>query len=205
MTEFECPVCGESFESKRSVASHRTVHENIWEDKQLLERLYHDEKMSQAEIADELNCSPATVTRWMDNFDIEARTAHNTPATFTTEKRGYERWQATVDGKPSPVHVHRLVAVAKYGFDEVCQKEVHHKNNIPWDNRPENLELLSMWDHLDEHFGFSTFTDRLFWNELYHRRGWDTPTIAEHVDFSQATIADHLTNLDQWREVHNEV
>jgi len=45
------------------------------------------------------------------------------------------------------VPIHRLVAVAEYGFDAVVDKEIHHKNGMPWDNRPENLEPLSKEEH----------------------------------------------------------
>jgi len=45
------------------------------------------------------------------------------------------------------VPIHRLVAVAEYGVDEVKEKHIHHKNGVKWDNRPENLEPLSNSEH----------------------------------------------------------
>ncbi|NWM54968.1 hypothetical protein GY652_27320, partial [Escherichia coli] len=38
-----------------------------------------------------------------------------------------------------------------HGYDAVAGKQVHHKNEIPWDNRPENLEPLSDEEHILEH------------------------------------------------------
>jgi len=33
----------------------------------------------------------------------------------------------------------------------VKDKHVHHKNGIPWDNRPENLEAMSRQEHRTIH------------------------------------------------------
>ena len=64
-----------------------------------------------------------------------------------TIKRGYERINCN-DGK---VRHHRLLAVAEFGFDAVKDKIVHHKNSIPWDNRPENLEIMTQAEHASLH------------------------------------------------------
>jgi hypothetical protein len=47
--------------------------------------------------------------------------------------------------------VHRLLAIAEHGTDAVAGQHVHHKNGIPFDNRPENLELLSPSEHSKRH------------------------------------------------------
>jgi hypothetical protein len=61
--------------------------------------------------------------------------------------RYYEDWRVKVDGVPKRVYNHRLLAVALWGFDAVADKEIHHKNGIPWDNRPSNLSLVSSSEH----------------------------------------------------------
>lgn len=73
-------------------------------------------------------------------------------ATYRTNSKGYDVWSDnTGDGSADRVRVHRLVAVAKFGFEEVADNHVHHKNKCTWDNRPENLELMSPGDHMRHH------------------------------------------------------
>jgi hypothetical protein len=47
--------------------------------------------------------------------------------------------------------VHRLAAVAWFGYDEVAENKVHHQNGVKWDNREENLAVMSDSDHKSHH------------------------------------------------------
>lgn len=78
------------------------------------------------------------------------RTGGN-PPTFRTNSSGYEIWGVYDGGDDLTPLVHRLVAVAEYGFDAVCGKVVHHESEIPWDNRPGNLRLMEDTDHAQLH------------------------------------------------------
>lgn len=44
-----------------------------------------------------------------------------------------------------------LQAVAEHGFEAVAGRVVHHISQIPFDNRPENLEVLNDEDHKEAH------------------------------------------------------
>jgi transposase len=119
-----------------------------WTDPELLHDLYHEKSMSQYEIAEELDCGQNTVKRWMKRHDIEAKTVKNDRVPyFETSKNGYETWETKVEDTSHHVRVHRLLAVAEYGFEAVADSVVHHKNNIRWDNRPENIEPMSKMEH----------------------------------------------------------
>jgi hypothetical protein len=118
----------------------------------VLRDLYHEQKMTMAEVGKELECSASTINRWLDKLDIESRGQYEEirkrPACYYW-KNGYEVSSSGFDD--NDVYIHRLIAVAKYGVDEVKNMEVHHKNEIRWDNRPENLELMTPEEHMKHH------------------------------------------------------
>lgn len=65
-----------------------------------------------------------------------------------TRRDGYEHWKS---GHRS-VLVHRLLAVAEWGFDAVADRIVHHCPGIPWDNRPSTLQFFeSHREHMRFH------------------------------------------------------
>lgn len=71
---------------------------------------------------------------------------------FKTHHRdNYEFWEHQSMEDMHHVFVHRLLAVASHGLEALQGKEVHHKNGIKWDNRPENIELLSPEQHRKRH------------------------------------------------------
>ena len=138
-----------------------------WKDADKLREKYVVEGLTTREIADEWECSNGTVSRWLNKHDIETRdnwsegvkAAANSNRVervkMRTHERGYEYWSEKVtyeDGrKMEIVYVHRLLAIAEHGFDAVCGKVVHHKNRVPWDNRPENIEVMTRTEHQNEH------------------------------------------------------
>jgi len=191
-----------------------------WTNKEKLQELYWDEEMSQPEIADELNCSVKTISRWFskhnmktrdpgeigkqvnqslnnkecpwrneeklrqkyveqnkgvraianewgtscetirkwrDKYDIEPKTSNGyygggIPEGTQTKSERVDRYPRLGD---SGVYVHQLVAIYKgYDSEKVFSSgewHVHHKNDIPWDNRPENIELLNRSEHVGRH------------------------------------------------------
>lgn len=119
-----------------------------WRDEDELRRLYVTEELSSFDIADRFGCDHSTICKWLGQFNIETRDKHERPPTFDTDVRGYERWRHGPKDDRKQVKHHRLLAVSKYGFDAVTpDKDVHHRNGIPWDNRYENIELVSHANH----------------------------------------------------------
>lgn len=114
---------------------------------------YWGEMMSTTEIAEELDCSQSAVSNWLNRHDIETRKSNDEkPPRFTTNNFGYEIIQTHVVGEQTyHVPVHRLIMVAEHGFDSLDGMEVHHQNEIKWDNRPENLELMDPTEHRRHH------------------------------------------------------
>jgi hypothetical protein len=137
--------------------------EKPWHDEEWLRERYWEDEMSIGEIADSYDLNKVTIFEWMEKHGIERRsqkeanqlidhsgrdsTTWQEWATYSMDPRGYMRWSGKYEGKRSELRVHRLVAVAEHGFEAVAESVVHHKNQIPWDNRPENLELLNPAEH----------------------------------------------------------
>lgn len=146
-----------------------------WRDRELLKELYWGDMLPTTQIGELLDCSPSTVSTWLDKHSIRRRTrsqaAHNGHGSlyevpYSTHPRGHEFWQSSYRCEDETVYVHRLVAVSEYGFDAVAGNDVHHKNDIPWDNRPENLELMTHGEHSIHHTKIKGM-DRIRIAELY--------------------------------------
>ena len=118
----------------------------------LLREMYHENGMSLSEISDEIGCWSGSVGKAMERHGIERRksTKEKLPKP-RTNAYGHEMWRNYSDGTNRAVYVHRLLAVAKYGTERVKGNDVHHINGVPWDNRYENIELLTREEHNKEH------------------------------------------------------
>jgi transposase len=119
-----------------------------WKDKDKLKRLYLEQRLSTREIAKRFDCSPTTVSTYLQRYDIPRR--HKGP-TFVTTVDGYETVRHRCGGEYQIYRIHRLVALAQGKIDVAefhdPETHIHHKNKIPWDNRPNNLQALSKSEH----------------------------------------------------------
>jgi len=128
-----------------------------YRDKNYLQRKYVQEGLSLSEIADDCGTCTENVRRWAHKHDLNVKGVKSKHPNYFTRKNGYEVVRDYFDGDIVEVRIHRLVAIANGELDpsEVngSQKHVHHKNRIRYDNRPDNLEVLSASDHMKIHGG----------------------------------------------------
>ena len=131
-----------------------------YRDEGWLREKYHGERWTLQDMADECGVTIGTVHRWMKRHGVKRRDRkqylRREYAGFYNQQSGYEAWSShNTEGTTDHLRVHRLLAVAKYGFDAVCGKQVHHKNGIRWDNRPENIEIVTRDQHREAHDEFA--------------------------------------------------
>lgn len=143
-------------DSSQQKINHKELTDEDW-----LREKYHDEMKSITEVAEEIGCSRMPVFRALKRHGIERHdkyyAAGNLHPGFRMHVQGYmcafsNHYEGDGEQTFEEVRIHRLLAVAEYGFDEVAGRSVHHKNGIPWDNRPENIEVMDKEDHVKHHF-----------------------------------------------------
>ncbi len=159
-----------------------------------IERLYWEEGKTQKEIAEIVGSIQGNISRFMRKHGIDRRNKSNTPASFRFNEFGYPMSYSSADN--ASIHVHRLVAVAEYGIDAVAGNDVHHKNEIRWDNRPENLEVLSRSDHVKEHrereYGDKPWRNESLLRKRYKEDGLTAEELSKEFGCSMSTIYTHL-------------
>jgi len=107
-------------------------------------------------LAEKYDVDVGTICNRLDEMGIEREytpTKKAPPMTLHDNGHGnlYERIQAA----DRQVYIHQLLAIAN-GAEPArifSNKEyhVHHKNGITWDNRPENIEMLTAEEHARHH------------------------------------------------------
>lgn len=139
----EAPETTERLDQKHKHRNEDWLREKYWE-----------EEMTLTEISDEYDVAIPTLLRHMDRHGIERRdhSTKNLHPWVGQNSDGYmvaRSW--TEDGGYSIIGIHRLVAVAHWGIDPVKGNHVHHVNEVPWDNRTENLRVWSESKHRSHH------------------------------------------------------
>jgi len=129
---------------------------------------------------------------------------------FKIDGAGYHHVRLQHDKRERPVSVHTLVAEAFLGE---CPEgmEVHHKNAIRTDNRPENLEWVTHYENM-RHYHESprkvacasgpklSEDDVRRIRELHVTGTWTYGRLAERFDVSSRAIAG-IIRREYWKDV----
>ncbi len=115
---------------------------------------------SQEQMAEKWGCSQSTISDWKNRhgieMDMKSRSGrHREIPYFRTKNTGYEvvgSWNGE-RGVSDRVYIHRLLAYLEVGIENLEEMYIHHKNRIPWDNRPDNIEVMTPEEHGKIHGG----------------------------------------------------
>ena len=125
-----------------------------WVSEENLRNLYHEQSLSLRDIGNKFGVDSETVRRAMEENEVKTRDRLEYQKHRWLEIKsinGYPAFQEQSFDENSTIKVHRLLAVAEYGIDEIKDMHVHHRNGVRWDNRPGNIELLSPSEHMQIH------------------------------------------------------
>jgi len=158
----KCEYCGREFETERGRGVHigrSHSDETPWNDPERLVELYWGKGLSMAEMGERFGESQGVIAEAMNRHDIQRRDKqqagieHNRekPVHHRTSTFGYEVWEISEYGNTSTIRVHRLAAVAWFGWEAVVDNDVHHRVPIRWLNTEDNLVPLSPQDHRRRH------------------------------------------------------
>lgn len=133
---------------KGNTSPWNVPNDRPWKDKETLKTEYIENGNGCTVLADKWGCSPQTIYDWLNNHEIPIRKSnHDKVPYYHTDRKGHERIQAGFDYTIDYVKIHRLAAVAWFGLDAVVGKDIHHKNDIGWDNRESNLQPMDHAAH----------------------------------------------------------
>lgn len=182
--------------------AHKGIVMLSWKTEEWLRERYWNEGLSLREIGELVGVSPATVSKQMEKLGVERRIENkNRPLKISHLSAGYELIQNEYGGDRYRLLLHRLLAVSEWGFDAVAGNEVHHRNGIPWDNRPSNIEVVSKSEHKDYHRDTyknkrTPWRDEDTLRELYEKRGLTGEQVAEELGCSSGTAYNWLREFD---------
>lgn len=136
-----------------------------YHDKSRLYTDYWEQGLSTRDIANKYNVSYNTVDIYLRRHGIQRRHGGSVgsyvesmkvsedighPSITTIARDGYTMVYGGNQGDRFPLH--RLIYVAEHGLDALDpDKIVHHESEIPWDNRPSNLEQMKQSEHVRIH------------------------------------------------------
>lgn len=110
----------------------------------------------------------------------------------TADEDGYVYWTwFSADGGHHHVKEHHAVALVDHSIEEVCGdgQVIHHENEVPWHNTPENVTPMSREEHIRQHHGdgeYDVTEQRL--RDLYHSNELTLQECADVLDVSDKTV-----------------
>ncbi|MDL5361311.1 hypothetical protein [Halalkalicoccus sp. NIPERK01] len=179
-----------------------------WRNEIVLNHLYNCEGHSLESVGDIVGCGETCVLKWMDRNGIARRDMSEAakirfsdePVPFRIHDKGYEVWDEGYDGNSPTIYVHRLAAVAWYGFEEVCSSQIHHQSEVPWLNIDGNdwselgIVPLSRAEHKKEHYRVS---DQSLLQAVAENGDKGTTRVGDSVGLSGTSLQMRIRRLER--------
>jgi dCMP deaminase len=118
-------------------------------DKEVLQKLYWDDWLSQTEVANSLGTTRHFVGIWLREYAIPQRVSEANKSRSIWENNGHVSWNIYIAGKT--VAEHRYIVEKEMGIELSPEQEVHHKDGNSLNNHPINLQVVSKEEHKDLH------------------------------------------------------
>lgn len=157
MGEYTCDICGVEFDHpyEKKTCSDECANKGRsqkatkqWSERGEEMKQAVGEAMNRPEVREYMSKTQMGDDNSMAGKNMAEYGMYKPYAPYKTNASGYPMWRS---GAYDSVLVHRLMMVAKHGFDALDGMHVHHKNEIRWDNRPSNLELMTPSEHATHH------------------------------------------------------
>lgn len=162
--EQACRESGASEQYSDSNSSHQPLAEP-WKQRDTLTELYHEQELSQADIASQFDIEQQTVSYWMNELGIETRPPmdERSPQAVRRNRLSDNKIQYAVrdidvggDETTTYVYQHQLVALLEFEPESVfdANTHVHHSMGCPIPiDVAANLDVLGAREHTQLHSG----------------------------------------------------
>ena len=170
-------------------------------DKQTLEKLYHQKKMSMQTVADECDVTKSKVRYWMEKHGIERRSREEAnmiiggAPEMHTDHHGYEVFKVQVDNEPRTLQHHRLLATLEHSLDDLRGAHVHHINGVPWMNTVDNLEVLPPAKHFKKHNDATEPHEKLAMWAMHETGKYTYKEIGEMINENPSNVGSFIAEI----------
>lgn len=187
--------CQKTVTSQRGLSLHIAGAHNTdkpWKDESTLREMYLDEKMTTAEIGEELGCNPSTVGSSLEDFGIKRRGSFKNDGVYEKPWRDKETFLE--------LYTDESLTMGDIAEEWGCDKSVIFYW-LEGHDIPESQRRAPEWDASDYEYDYTDADDLEY---LYHERDLALREMEEYVGRSPRTIRTWMMKHGIEREDKND-